>query len=40
MHVFQSTLVSLEFGGTKGEEEGGGEAKVVGVRDEIAAILG
>jgi hypothetical protein len=30
----------LKFGGAKGEEEGGGEAKVVGMIDEVVTILG
>jgi hypothetical protein len=34
------TLSSFKFGGAEGEEEGIAEAEVVGVSDEIAAILG
>ena len=35
MHSF-----CFEFGGAEVKEEGVGEAKVVGVGDEVAAILG
>jgi hypothetical protein len=38
--LYLSHTKSLEVSGAKGEEEGVRKAKVVGVCDEVAAILG